>query len=72
MTIEFQILKKLAEIKNDSEQVAREIYYAISQLPVNHPAEANLKQALMLLGANKPEDVNLSSNALSRNRQNRG
>lgn len=59
-----QVLYKLKEILADSEQVAREIYYAMSQIPDNNTGMANLKIALRLLGVNEPKDVGLSNSVL--------
>jgi hypothetical protein len=50
----------------DLDQVAREIYYALSFLPESHAARANLQLALRNLGVTGPEDVGLSRSVLKR------
>ena len=58
------MIKKLEEQARELEQVAREIYYAQSFLPLGHPARANLKAALRILGVVNPHDVGLSISVL--------
>lgn len=64
--MKFLIIKSLEHIKNDAEQVAREIYYAMMQLPKHHPSRANLIVALDLLGVSKPSDIGLSDRVLEK------
>lgn len=58
------LLSMIDNIKSDAEQAGREIYYAISFLDNTHPARANLKRALELLGIHSPHQVGLSNNVL--------
>lgn len=58
----------LNKILNETQGAAKEIYYAISLLPINHPAEANLVNALTHLGITHPKEVGLSSVALTTHR----
>ena len=58
------ITQRLEATIQDVEQVAREIYYAMSFLEYSHPARANLNQALQLIGVRTPEDVGLSNQVL--------
>lgn len=59
----------LKSVINDCEDCGRQIYYAISLLPLGHPAEENLKLALKYLGIHKPEEVGLSSQSIAQNRK---
>lgn len=59
-----KISKALQSIASETEQAAREIYYAMSFLPVGHPARANLNLALDSLGVFNPEQVGLSRQVL--------
>jgi hypothetical protein len=60
----FRTIEMLEMAKSNSEQVAREIYYAMSFLDYTHPARANLKVALSYLGAETPDIVGLSNSVL--------
>jgi len=57
---------ELYKIVDDIEQVAREIYYAMTYLPDSSPARANLNQALILLGIKNPKQIGLSDSVLTR------
>lgn len=65
-----QIENILTEVINDTKQVGREIYYAMSFLDNTHPSRANLTQALKLLGINGPQDVDLSDRVLGFKKEN--
>lgn len=55
--------KLITELKTASEvveQIAKEIYYAMSFLPIGHPSRANLNLALDEMGITNPEQVGLS------------
>jgi len=43
------------------EDVAREIYYALTYMSPDNPGRANLEHALRRLGVANPEDVGLSN-----------
>jgi hypothetical protein len=58
---------RLEIIKQEVEQAGREIFYAISFLPVNHPSRANLESALKYIGVLNPKQVGLSDSVLTRN-----
>lgn len=62
-----KLIELIQTANREIEQVAREIYYAMSYLPHNHPARVNLNQALKILGISSPRDVELSYSILSRN-----
>jgi len=67
MTREIELVIALKQTVNEIEQVAREIYYALSFLEETHPSRANLVAALRIIGVNKPADVGLSNSVLYRN-----
>lgn len=60
------MITELIKAMEDTEQVAREIYYALSLMGKNSPGAANLFVALKLIGAENPESVGLSKNVLNR------
>lgn len=54
------MLKNTKKLYSDLEAVAREIYYAMQDIG----PQANLQQALRILGVNEPKDVWLSNRIL--------
>ena len=55
-------------IKDDIEQAAREIYYAIKLYEQNENGRINLEIALKLLGVGSPKDVGLSDRVLDKDK----
>ena len=56
----------LQQVIWDTEQSAREIYYAMRFIPENSPAIANLNRALELLGISNPKQIGLSKSVLEK------
>jgi hypothetical protein len=59
-------INKLNQIIKETEQAAREIYYAMTYLEDAHPARANLEIALLRLGVTSPKQVGLSLRVLTK------
>lgn len=61
--MEALISRRCKAILEDVENCARNIYYAMSYLPNDSKARANLQVALDMLGVKSPQDVGLSAKA---------
>lgn len=53
-------ITNLQTATDEIKQAAREIYYSLTYLELDHPARANLTLALGCLGVSRPKDVGLS------------